>query len=131
MPGKAETACLSSPVRGRNQKSRNTPARRAGVEPRRSPISEEVDMKNRVFVALLLAAVLAIPAFAQQDNSSTQSQPAATQSQPATTQSPDATQSQPAASQPSTQPAATSSQGMQQPATQSTSSSDQNAPATS
>ena len=41
-------------------------------------------MKNRVFVALLLAAVLAIPAFAQQDNSSTQSQPAATQSQPAT-----------------------------------------------
>ncbi len=88
-------------------------------------------MKNRVFVALLLAAVLAIPAFAQQDNSSTQSQPAATQSQPATTQAPDATQSQPAASQPSTQPAATSSQGMQQPATQSTSSSDQNAPATS
>ena len=52
--------CLSSPVRGRNQKSRNTPARRAGVEPRRSPISEEGDMKNRVFVALLLAAVLAI-----------------------------------------------------------------------
>jgi len=91
-------------------------------------------MKNRVFVALLLAAVLAIPAFAQQDNSSTQSQPAATQSQPATTQSPDATQSQPAASSQGTQPAATSSQGMQ-PATQSaspaTTSSDQSTPATS
>src|SRR3989441_1162641 len=45
-------------------------------------------MKNRVFVVLLLATVLALPAFAQQDNSSTQSPPATTQSQPATTQPP-------------------------------------------
>ena len=96
-------------------------------------------MKNRVFVVLLLATVLALPAFAQQDNSSTQSQPATTQSQPATTQAPDTTQSQPAAatqapdttqsqpattqSQPATtqqgtQPSTTSSQGTQQTATQ-------------
>ena len=41
-------------------------------------------MKNRLFVALLLAGVLAIPAFAQQTTSTTQDQPAA--SQPAATQ---------------------------------------------
>src|SRR5437773_193420 len=62
-------------------------------------------MKNRVFVVLLLATVLALPAFAQQDNSSTESQPATTQSQPATTQTPDTTQSQPATTQ--SQPATT------------------------
>ncbi len=35
-------------------------------------------MKNRVFVALLLSAVLALPALAQQNSSTTQAQPAAT-----------------------------------------------------
>jgi outer membrane protein OmpA-like peptidoglycan-associated protein len=35
-------------------------------------------MKNRLFVALLLAVVLALPAFAQQTGSTTQTQPAAT-----------------------------------------------------
>ena len=48
-------------------------------------------MKNRVFVALLLAVVLALPALAQQSGSTTQDQPAAQQSsstdQNATTQS--------------------------------------------
>src|SRR5213595_600899 len=58
-------------------------------------------MKNRVFVALLLAVVLALPAAAQQSGSTTQDQPAA--SQPATSQSTGtATQDQPAASQPAT-----------------------------
>src|SRR5437764_533374 len=58
-------------------------------------------MKNRVFVALLLAVVLALPAVAQQSGSTTQNQPAA--SQPATSQSTGtATQDQPAASQPAT-----------------------------
>src|SRR5947208_1116405 len=58
-------------------------------------------MKNRVFVALLLAVVLALPAGAQQSGSTTQDQPAA--SQPATSQSTGtATQDQPAASQPAT-----------------------------
>src|SRR5712691_9829519 len=58
-------------------------------------------MKNRVFVALLLAVVLALPAVAQQSGSITQDQPAA--SQPATSQSTGtATQDQPAASQPAT-----------------------------
>ena len=47
---------------------------------------EEVEMNNRLLVALLLAGALAVPAVAQQDNSNTQSQPAATQSQPATMQ---------------------------------------------
>ncbi len=36
-------------------------------------------MKNRIFVALLLAAVLALPALAQQAGSTTQDQPAASQ----------------------------------------------------
>jgi outer membrane protein OmpA-like peptidoglycan-associated protein len=44
-------------------------------------------MDNRAFAALLLAGALAVPAFAQQDSSSTQNQPATTQSQPATSQS--------------------------------------------
>src|SRR5881227_446215 len=58
-------------------------------------------MKNRVFVALLLAVLLALPAVAQQSGSTTQDQPAA--SQPATSQSTGtATQDQPAASQPAT-----------------------------
>jgi outer membrane protein OmpA-like peptidoglycan-associated protein len=47
------------------------------------PQSEEVEMKNRLFVALLLAVMLALPAFAQQTGSTTQDQPAA--SQPAQT----------------------------------------------
>ena len=37
-------------------------------------------MKNRTIFALLLAVVLAVPAFAQDNNSTTPSQPAATQS---------------------------------------------------
>ena len=53
-------------------------------------------MNNRIFVALLLAAVLALPALAQQTSSTPQDQPAA--SQPAATGS--TTQDQPAASQP-------------------------------
>jgi outer membrane protein OmpA-like peptidoglycan-associated protein len=57
---------------------------------------EEVEMNNRIFVALLLAAVLALPALAQQTSSTPQDQPAA--SQPAATGS--TTQDQPAASQP-------------------------------
>src|SRR5690349_3144330 len=45
------------------------------------PISEEVTMKSRIFVALLLAAVLALPAVAQQSGSTSQDQ--TTTSQPA------------------------------------------------
>src|SRR6202171_5869790 len=63
------------------------------------PHSEEVEMKNRVIVALLLAVVLALPAFAQQTTSTTPSQPAA--SQPAqNSQAAPADQSAPAAAQP-------------------------------
>jgi outer membrane protein OmpA-like peptidoglycan-associated protein len=57
---------------------------------------EEVEMNNRIFVALLLAALLALPALAQQTSSTPQDQPAA--GQPAATGS--TTQDQPAASQP-------------------------------
>jgi outer membrane protein OmpA-like peptidoglycan-associated protein len=60
------------------------------------PHSEEVEMKNRVIVALLLAVVLALPAFAQQTTTTTPSQPAA--SQPAQTAPAD--QNAPAAAQP-------------------------------
>jgi outer membrane protein OmpA-like peptidoglycan-associated protein len=64
-------------------------------------------MKNRLYVVLLLAVVIALPAFAQQPATSTPDQssmPAATQSQP--------DQSAPAASQPATssQPASMSDQ---------------------
>src|SRR5947209_4696627 len=125
--------------KGTQSNSRTTPHEACWSGAATLPHSEEVHMKNRVFVVLLLATVLALPAFAQQDNSSTQSQPATTQSQPATTQAPDTTQSQPAAatqapdttqsqpattqSQPATtqqgtQPSTTSSQGTQQTATQ-------------
>jgi outer membrane protein OmpA-like peptidoglycan-associated protein len=38
---------------------------------------EEVEMKNRTIFALMLAVVLAVPAFAQDNNSTTQTQPAA------------------------------------------------------
>jgi outer membrane protein OmpA-like peptidoglycan-associated protein len=63
------------------------------------PHSEEVEMKNRVIVALLLAVVLALPAFAQQTTTTTPSQPAA--SQPAQeTQAAPADQNAPAAAQP-------------------------------
>src|SRR5881394_2110002 len=73
-------------------------------------------MKNRVFVALLLAVVLALPAVAQQSGSTTQDQPAA--SQPATSQSTGtATQDQPAASQPAqSAPAAPAEQNATQTA---------------
>src|SRR5206468_8319529 len=73
-------------------------------------------MKNRVFVALLLAVVLALPAVAQQSGSTTQDQPAA--SQPATSQSTGtATQGQPAASQPAqSAPAAPADQNATQTA---------------
>src|SRR5438874_4238328 len=69
------------------------------------PQSEEVEMKNRVVVALLLAVVLALPAFAQQTPPTTQDQPAA--SQPAqSSQAAPADQNAPAAAQPaSTAPA--------------------------
>jgi hypothetical protein len=40
-------------------------------------------MKNRLFVTLLVAALLAVPALAQQTTSSDQTQPAATAAQPA------------------------------------------------
>ena len=43
------------------------------------PHLEDLDMKNRIFVALLLAGVLALPALAQ-TSSTTQDQPAAAQS---------------------------------------------------
>ena len=39
------------------------------------PHSEEVEMKNRVIVALLLAVVLALPAFAQQTTTTTPMSP--------------------------------------------------------
>jgi len=71
--GNAKQHAFSSPVRGRKKK-RNTPVRRAGVEPTMLPHSEEVEMKNRVIVALLLAVVLALPAFAQQTTPTTQDQ---------------------------------------------------------
>lgn len=45
-------------------------------------LSEEVQMKNRTLVALLLAGILVLPAFAQQSTSNSQT-PAATQSAPA------------------------------------------------
>jgi outer membrane protein OmpA-like peptidoglycan-associated protein len=40
------------------------------------PHLEDVEMKNRLYVALLLAVVLALPALAQQTGSTTQNQPA-------------------------------------------------------
>jgi outer membrane protein OmpA-like peptidoglycan-associated protein len=91
-------------------------------------------MKNRVFVALLLAVVLALPAVAQQSGSTTQDQPAA--SQPATSQSTGtASQDQSAPSQPATsQSTGTASQDQStpsQPATSQstgTASQDQSAP---
>src|SRR5438552_3026313 len=86
-------------------KKRNTPVRRAGVEPTMLPHSEEVEMKNRVIVALLLAVVLALPAFAQQTTSTTPSQPAA--SQPADQNAPAAGQPVQAAPADQTAPAST------------------------
>src|SRR5436190_2289425 len=117
-------------------KKRNTPVRRAGVEPTMLPQLEEVEMKNRVIIALLLAVVLALPAFAQQTTTTTPSQPAASQpaqnsqaapgdqNAPAAAPAPaaPADQNAPAAAQPaSAQPASA------QPA--STAPADQNAPA--
>src|SRR5437763_13995659 len=73
-------------------------------------------MKTRVFVALLRAVVLALPAVAQQSGSTTQDQPAA--SQPATSQSTGpATQHQPAATRPAqSAPAAPADQNTTQAA---------------
>src|SRR2546427_4730919 len=69
------------------------------------PHSEEVEMKNRLIVALLLAVVLALPAFAQQTTSTTPSQPAA--SQPADQNAPAAAQPAQAAPADQTAPAST------------------------
>src|SRR5438552_15847264 len=70
------------------------------------PHSEEVEMKNRLIVALLLAVVLALPAFAQQTTSTTPSQPAA--SQPADQNAPAA--GQPAQAAPADQNAPAAAQ---------------------
>jgi len=70
------------------------------------PHSEEVEMKNRVIVALLLAVALALPAFAQQTTTTTPSQPAA--SQPADQNAPAA--AQPAQTAPADQNAPASTQ---------------------
>jgi outer membrane protein OmpA-like peptidoglycan-associated protein len=67
-------------------------------------------MNNRALVTLLLAGALAVPAIAQQTNSSqTTSQPAATQSQSTTDQN--ATSSQQPAAQPTDQTATTTQAG--------------------
>jgi outer membrane protein OmpA-like peptidoglycan-associated protein len=87
------------------------------------PHSEEVQMTNRVLVALLLAGVLAVPVLAQQDSSNTQNQPAATQSQPTTQSQPATTDSQPATTQQGSQPAAQPASQSAAPADQSTGSS--------
>ena len=91
------------------------------------PHSEEVEMKNRVIVALLLAVVLALPAFAQQTTSTTPSQPAA--SQPAqNSQAAPADQNAPAAAQPAqAAPAQPAQAAPAQPAQAAPA--DQNAPA--
>jgi len=61
-----------------------------GVEPQRSPNLEEVEMKNRVCVALLLAVVIALPVVAQtnsatQDQTTTTSQPSQSTDQSSST----------------------------------------------
>src|SRR5712691_5597026 len=91
------------------------------------PHSEEVEMKNRLIVALLLAVVLALPAFAQQTTSTTPSQPAA--SQPAqNSQAAPADQNAPAAAQPAqAAPAQPAQAAPAQPAQAAPA--DQNAPA--
>src|SRR5882724_7296957 len=106
---------------------RNTPVRRAGVEPTMLPQLEEVEMKNRVIIALLLAVVLALPAFAQQTTTTTPSQPAA--SQPAqNSQAAPADQTAPAAAQPAqAAPADQNAPAAAQPAQAAPA--DQNAPA--
>src|SRR5438309_1720153 len=107
-------------------KKRNTPVRRAGVEPTMLPHSEEVEMKNRVIIALLLAVVLALPAFAQQTTTTTPSQPAA--SQPAqNSQAAPADQNAPAAAPAPAAPADQNAPAAAQPA--STAPADQSAPA--
>ena len=90
------------------------------------PHSEEVEMKNRVIVALLLAVVLALPAFAQQTTTTTTSQPDA--SQPAqNSQAAPADQNAPAAQPAQAAPADQNAPAATQPA--STAPADQNAPA--
>ena len=91
------------------------------------PHSEEVEMKNRVIVALLLAVVLALPAFAQQTTPTTQDQPAA--SQPAqNSQAAPADQNAPAAAPAPAAPADQNAPAAAQPAQAAPA--DQNAPAT-
>ena len=90
------------------------------------PHSEEVEMKNRVIVALLLAVVLALPAFAQQTTTTTTSQPDA--SQPAqNSQAAPADQNAPAAQPAQAAPADQTAPAAAQPA--STAPADQTAPA--
>src|SRR5204863_6426629 len=112
-------------------KKRNTPVRRAGVEPTMLPQLEEVEMKNRVIIALLLAVVLALPAFAQQTTTTTPSQPAA--SQPAqNSQAAPGDQNAPAAAPAPAAPADQNAPAAAQPASAqpaSTAPADQNAPA--
>jgi outer membrane protein OmpA-like peptidoglycan-associated protein len=84
-------------------------------------------MKNRLIVALLLAVVLALPAFAQQTTPTTQDQPAASQPAPSSQAAP-ADQNAPAAAQPAqAAPADQNAPAAAQPA--STAPADQNAPA--
>src|ERR1700751_2272476 len=108
------TACLIT-LTGRNKITYHARGR-DGVEPlKRSPNLEEVEMNNRTFVALLLAAVLAVPVWAQQSTPTTQNQPA-TQSQPAATQS-GTTQAAPAdQSAPATAQGASGKEPLQPPA---------------
>jgi len=99
------------------------------------PQLEEVEMKNRVIIALLLAVVLALPAFAQQTTTTTPSQPAA--SQPAqNSQAAPADQNAPAAAPAPAAPADQNAPAAAQPASTqpasapaSTAPADQNAPA--
>src|SRR5438045_2658976 len=82
LAGNAQPACLVRPLRGRNKITHH--ARKAWLEWSPTlPHSEEVEMRNRLAIALLLAVVLALPAFAQQSGSTAQDQSTA---QPATTQ---------------------------------------------
>ncbi len=79
-PAMQEQACLSQSVRGRKQKitQHARKACRSGV-PRCSFPRRKLKMKNRVFVALFVAVILALPVVAQQTSSTPQDQPAASQ----------------------------------------------------
>src|SRR2546423_368808 len=99
------------------------------------PQLEEVEMKNRVIIALLLAVVLALPTFAQQTTTTTPSQPAASQPAPNSQVAP-ADQNAPAAAPAPAAPADQNAPAAAQPASTqpasapaSTAPADQNAPA--